>query len=110
MMRLERRLNKMAVNFADAWKSHILQDFQFPQKFPQCEVEAGTLEFASQRLRFPPKMHRRHRLTPKLPQRLEVTRFRSRADHAKLALGGKTVRQAMQTRHAPRCQGCGTAT
>src|SRR5260221_9879763 len=25
----------MAVNFADAWKSHILQDFRFPQKFPQ---------------------------------------------------------------------------
>jgi hypothetical protein len=25
----------MAVNFADARKSHILQDFRFPQKFPQ---------------------------------------------------------------------------
>ncbi len=58
----------MAVNFADAWKSHILQDFQFPQKFPQREVEAGTLEFTSQRLRFPQEMKVRPRLTPKLPQ------------------------------------------
>jgi hypothetical protein len=37
----------MAVNLADAWKSHILQDFQFPQEFPQRDMGAGALEFAN---------------------------------------------------------------
>jgi len=40
----------MAVNLADAWKSHILQDFLFPQKFPQREMGVGTLEFANRAL------------------------------------------------------------
>jgi len=39
----------MAVNFADAWKSHILQDFQFPQEYPQPAMETGTPSLAIQR-------------------------------------------------------------
>jgi hypothetical protein len=34
----------MAAIFIDAWKSHILQDFQFPQGFPQCAVALTALK------------------------------------------------------------------
>jgi hypothetical protein len=36
----------MAVYFADARKSHILQDFRFPQKFPQGDLSGEALSFA----------------------------------------------------------------
>ena len=38
----------MAVNFADAWKSNILQDFQFPQEYPQPTLATGAARLASQ--------------------------------------------------------------
>jgi hypothetical protein len=34
----------MAAIFIDAWKSHILQDFQFPQGFPQCAIALTALK------------------------------------------------------------------
>jgi hypothetical protein len=52
----------MAVNFADAWKSHILQDFQFPQEYPQPAMKAGTPQFASQ----PPCLRSNEEVTSRL--------------------------------------------
>ena len=62
----------MAVNLADAWKSHILQDFQFPQEFPQCEASAGAVRDGNLDAAFLQKWKFRLRLTPKLLQRYEV--------------------------------------
>jgi hypothetical protein len=46
-LELDSKPYKMAVNFADARKSHILQDFRFPQKFPQGGMYAEALSFTS---------------------------------------------------------------
>jgi hypothetical protein len=43
----------MAANLADAWKSHILQDFQFPQEFPQRDMGAETSVLQTEPALFP---------------------------------------------------------
>ena len=69
MFGLRYNVNKMAVNITDAWKSHILQDFWFPQRFPQGEVNAQARTPAEGRLTFFSKTEIWAFLTPKLPQR-----------------------------------------
>jgi hypothetical protein len=72
-MGLEWRSDKMAVIFKDAWKSHILQDFHFPQEFPQREASHGAVGVRNPEARFSSKMKLRARLTPKLLQSHEMT-------------------------------------
>lgn len=56
----------MAPIFVDAWKSHILQDFQFPQVFPQRAVGFELLKLAMHRLRWARKTMARHLITSEL--------------------------------------------
>src|ERR1700730_6386823 len=100
----------MAVNFADVWKSHILQDFRFPQKFPQGDMYAEALSFAKLRPHLSPKRRPRVCLTLKLPRGWEYATLKSRAVHAERGLAGKPAPRAGQTRRALRCRGCGMAT
>src|SRR5882757_8377550 len=51
-----------------AWKRHTLQDFQFPQRFPQQTTALKAQESAARSRKAVPKRDQLAVLTPKLPQ------------------------------------------
>ena len=65
---LKRGCYKMAGIFAHAWKSHILQDFQFPQRFPQQTTSWQGQKPERADVGLAPKSDAVAVLTPKLPQ------------------------------------------
>src|ERR1700693_2473497 len=99
----------MAVNFADAWKSHILQDFQLPQEYPQAAMEAGTPRLAHPAALLILQEGSYFASNSLVTLAMRGGAVRSRAGRAGLALAGKTERRAAQMRHSQRCPGCGTA-